>query len=153
LSNLKYNLIAIDFDGTIVEEAFPELGALKPHAKRVIQRIRREGGRIAIWTARNKRFDEAIQTFLNENDIPFDVYNDHFPENKEKYNWTAELGSPKIFAEIYIDDRGYGVKDRHIDWLEVERHLFGDNEFGGYVVSDQGFTISLTRDNVGDKHD
>jgi hydroxymethylpyrimidine pyrophosphatase-like HAD family hydrolase len=123
---LKYKLIAIDFDGTIVEEAFPELGALKPHAKRVMQRIRNEGGRIAIWTARNKRFDEAIQTFLKDNDIPFDVYNDHFPENKEKYNWTAELGSPKIFAEIYIDDRGYGVKDRHIDWLEVERHLFGE---------------------------
>src|SRR5690606_27227965 len=121
-------MFAIDFDGTIVEEAYPDIGALKPHARRVIQRIHREGGRIAIWTARNKTFDDVVKKFLISNGIPFDVYNDHFPENKVKYNWKKETSSPKMFADMYIDDRGFGIKDRKIDWLEIEAYLFGGKD-------------------------
>jgi hypothetical protein len=36
--------------------------------------------------------------------------------------------SPKIYASLYIDDRAYGIKERNIDWLEVERYIFGDNK-------------------------
>lgn len=118
---MRYQLFAIDLDGTIVEESFPEIGQLKPHAIRVMKRIKENGGKIAIWTSRSTSQAGKVQKFLAENNIPYDVYNEPFPEIKEKYEATSR----KVFADIYIDDRAYGV-NRKIDWLEIEKHIFSE---------------------------
>jgi predicted mannosyl-3-phosphoglycerate phosphatase (HAD superfamily) len=118
---IMYPYIAIDFDGTIVEEMFPEIGDIKPHAVRVIKRIKESGRRIAIWTSRDESFYERVKDCLKVNGIPYDAFNEPFPEMKKQY----KADSPKIYASLYIDDRAYGIKERNIDWLEVERYIFG----------------------------
>lgn len=117
---LKYRYIAIDFDGTIAEDSFPELGAMKPNADRVIRSIVDHGGQVAIWTCRTGEHVENIKAFLARHEIPYHVFNEPFPEQLAMF----PDNSRKIFADVYIDDRCLFTKERGIDWLEVEGLLF-----------------------------
>lgn len=96
-------IIAIDFDGTIVEDAFPGIGELKPGAAEVLKRLKAEGYYLILWTCRSgKRLAEAAQ-FLGEHGIRFDKYNESCPANIELYSGED---TRKVYADLYIDDRG-----------------------------------------------
>ena len=45
---MKYNTIAVDFDGTIVEDRYPDIGPLIPNARNVLQRYRMAGGKVIL---------------------------------------------------------------------------------------------------------
>ena len=49
-------ILAIDFDGTIVENKFPEIGRLKKDAKWVINKLKEAGCKIVIWTSRDGKY-------------------------------------------------------------------------------------------------
>jgi hypothetical protein len=94
-------IIAVDFDGTIVEDKYPEIGKLKPFAKWVINALRHEGYYMILWTSRSdKELSEAIN-FLAKEGITFDAINESNPENIAKYGRDTR----KIFADLYIDDK------------------------------------------------
>ena len=106
-------IIAIDFDGTIVTDTFPAIGELKPNAKKTINRLKNEGYYIIIWTCRTHiRLLEAID-FLVKSGIKYDQINQSCPENVRQYNG---IDSRKVYADLYIDDKGIGVLP---DWLEI----------------------------------
>lgn len=118
---LKYKYIAIDFDGTIVDEApYPKWGKIKPFAKEVMKGIKERGGQISIWTCRGGFQGERVKEFLIENNIPFDYFNKPFPELEEQF--SDVLPSPKIWADIYIDDKS--IHCNEINWVEIGRKLF-----------------------------
>lgn len=97
-------IIAIDFDGTIVENNFPHIGQLMPGAKETIQKLFDEGHYIIIWTSRgNEQLRDAVN-FLLHNQIPFHCINDNNPDNTAKYS----SNSRKVYAHCYIDDRNLG---------------------------------------------
>lgn len=124
---IKNKIIAIDWDGTIVENGyFPEIGVLKPNAINVIKRIINEGGQIIIWTCRGgEKQYKAIKNKLNENGVYDFIINDHSPDMLELF----EKNSPKVFADLYIDDRSlHAIKKGGIDWYEIEKMLFEDDE-------------------------
>lgn len=112
---MKISVIAVDFDGTIVKEEFPEIGELIPAAKRTLKRFKERGGKIIIWTCRTKEsLREAIE-FLNEWKVPYDAINENIPERIEQYGTDPR----KIGADLYIDDRTpYGV-----DWDYIAKLL------------------------------
>lgn len=119
---LKYKHIAIDWDGTIVEDgAYPDAGIFKPHVVKVLKRIWDECGEIVIWTCRNG--DEQIATIEKKLasvgifDYKINQPFDHFT------NIYGGDNARKIFADVYIDDRAIGAV---IDWYEIERQLFGE---------------------------
>lgn len=95
----NYLVIAIDFDGTIVQNKFPDIGTIKPDAKRIINKLFNEGHEIIIWTCRTDILLMVAQTFLEINDISFTRIN----TNSEKVTFGCD---PKIYADIYIDDKG-----------------------------------------------
>lgn len=102
-------IIAIDFDGTIVENAFPDVGTPKPNAIETIKRWKRRGHHIIIWTCRST--DETLapmEKFLNDNNVPYDKINDNVTTNFHP--------NPKIYADVYIDDRGIRYDDDHMNW-------------------------------------
>lgn len=119
---LKYKHIAIDWDGTIVEDgAYPKAGEFKTHAVDVLKRIIAEGGEIAIWTCRN---GEEQESAIIDKLIAEGIYN--FTFNKPFDHFTNIYGGDnarKIFADVYIDDRAIGAV---IDWYEIEKQLFGE---------------------------
>lgn len=94
-------IVAVDFDGTIVEHAFPEIGPLKSGAKKVLKMLHKKGGKIAIWTCRDGKHLDEMKTFLEAEGIPFDAINENVPG----VDFTT---SPKIYADVYIDNRAIG---------------------------------------------
>jgi hydroxymethylpyrimidine pyrophosphatase-like HAD family hydrolase len=96
-------IIAIDFDGTIVEDAYPKVGKPRIFAFETLKRLQDEGHRLILWTYRSgKKLDEAVK-FCEDNGIVFYAVNKSFPE--EKFDYSK---SRKIYADIYIDDRNIG---------------------------------------------
>jgi hypothetical protein len=95
--------IAVDFDGTIVEHAYPAIGKEKLFAFRTLKELEKMGARLILWTFRaGKELDEAVE-FCRKNGIEFYAVNRNYPE--EIYDETV---SRKIDADIYIDDKNVG---------------------------------------------
>lgn len=109
-------VVAIDFDGTIVDHEFPEIGKLKDDAKRVINKIA-EYNTVCIWTCRSGAYEIAANNFLRYNDIHFSFFNSSPNDIISK--------SRKIIADIYIDDRN--IFADKIDWLKIEKYFDENN--------------------------
>jgi hypothetical protein len=121
---MKFKTYAIDFDDTITKGTkFPEIGELRPHADRVLQRIKENGGEIAIWTCRTGHQEQLVKDFLAKHNIAYDSFNDILPS--ERAEWGE--GGRKIFAHCYIDDKGlYAQMNGGIDWLQIEEFIFDE---------------------------
>ena len=96
-------IVAIDFDGTIVEDAYPKIGKPKLFAFETLKRLQNDGHRLILWTYRNgSKLEEAV-SFCEENGIHFYAINKSFPE--EEFDNSQ---SRKIYADLFIDDRNLG---------------------------------------------
>lgn len=109
-------IIAVDFDGTIVDHQFPEIGTIKPHAIETLKAWQKKGHKIILWTCRNdvdpalkgrKLLTEAVE-FMAAQGVVFDAVNANLPDLG--FNPT-----PKIYADLYFDDRAYM---RRVNWLQ-----------------------------------
>ena len=101
LSNKK---LAIDFDGTIVEDAYPSIGKPKIFAFETLKKWQYEGYRLILWTYRHgKSLEEAVE-FCRKNGIEFYAVNSSF----EGEIFDDETQSRKIDADLFIDDRNLG---------------------------------------------
>ncbi|HKJ41001.1 MAG TPA: hypothetical protein VKA27_02860 [Sunxiuqinia sp.] len=95
--------IAVDFDGTIVEHEYPEIGKELPFAIHSLKALQAKGHRIILWTFRSgKSLEEAVK-FCEEKGLEFYAVNKNYPE--EKFDQST---SRKILADLYIDDRNLG---------------------------------------------
>ena len=94
-------IIAIDFDGTLCQNQFPNIG--KPNYN-VIIKLKAEkfrGSRIILWTCRNgKQLQEAID-WCNMYDIHFDAINENLPDIIDYFGGDTR----KVVADEYWDDR------------------------------------------------
>lgn len=131
-------IVAVDFDGTIVDHRFPEIGAPVPEALRVLRRLVDLKFRIIVWTMRSEEFLKAAQDFMAKHLI--DVWS--FNANPTQHTWSS---SPKAYAHYYIDDSAIGCPlltvpgfaRPCVDWRKVEKLIlraeFGDVA-GPYLV-------------------
>jgi hypothetical protein len=95
--------IAIDFDGTIVEHCYPEIGEEKLFAFETLKELQKQGHFLILWTFRTgKELNEAID-YCRQKGIEFYAVNKSYPE--EVLDSTV---SRKIDADVYIDDRNVG---------------------------------------------
>ncbi len=96
-------IIAIDFDGTIVEDAYPRIGKPQMFAFETLKKLQEQGHRLILWTYRcEDKLDEAVK-FCEDNGIKFYAVNKSFPEEE----YTDNI-SRKINADLFIDDRNIG---------------------------------------------
>ena len=113
-------IIAIDFDGTIVEHRFPAIGRTRPHAFKVLKALQERNHRLILWTYRSgPRLDEAV-TFCHSHGIEFYAVNKNFPEEE----WHED-DSRKILADMYIDDRNIGGIP---SWEDIFKIICPDEE-------------------------
>lgn len=97
-------VIAVDFDGTIVEDRYPDIGKEKRFAFMTLKALQKEGHRLILWTYRSGRTLEEAVEFCRRNGIEFYAVNKSYPE--EDFNESE--ASRKIHADIFIDDRNIG---------------------------------------------
>ena len=107
--------LAIDFNGTIVEDAYPKIGKPKTFAFETLKSLQRDGHRLILWTyCYGKTLKEAVE-FCKKNGIEFYAVNCSFPN--EDYNPKK---SRKINADLFIDDRNIGG---FYGWGEIYQFL------------------------------
>ena len=96
--------IAVDFDGTIVEHRYPEIGREVPFATDTLKMLIKEGHRLILWSVREgKLLDEAVE-WCRERGVEFYAVNKDYPEEgREDKNFSR-----KLKVEMFIDDRNVG---------------------------------------------
>ncbi|XOV91197.1 MAG: BT0820 family HAD-type phosphatase [Bacteroidota bacterium] len=108
-------IIAVDFDGTIVEDRYPGIGKPLPFAMETLQLLQKDGHRLVLWTVRKgKTLEEAIE-FCRRYEIEFYAVNQNF-EGEDNFGG-------KLNADIFIDDRNIGGLPQ---WGEIYQMISGN---------------------------
>lgn len=98
-------IIAVDFDGTIVEHRYPGIGRELPFAIETLKKLCSERHKLILWSVREGRLlDEAVE-FCRERGLEFYAVNRDYPEEEESQN---NHYSRKLKADLFIDDRNLG---------------------------------------------
>lgn len=117
-------LVAVDFDGTCVTHDYPNIGK-DIGAVPVLKKIVDAGHKIILLTMRHGKYlDDAVNWFKDKN---IELYSVN--ENPQQKEWTE---SPKVYANIYIDDAGLGIPlsfdnglslRPFVNWSEIEKYF------------------------------
>ena len=125
-----FNIIAIDFDGTLCSNAYPKIG--KPN-RELIKLLKYHKAyskdKYILYTCRTgKLLDEAVEWCKNQG-LYFNAVNENIPEVLD--NWRNDDGtvdeSRKITYTVLIDDRNLfmsSVNDNQTDYKEVNKILY-----------------------------
>lgn len=98
-------IIAVDFDGTIVEHKYPRIGKEIPFAIATLKKLQEERNLLILWSVREGALlEEAIQ-FCRERGLEFYAINNDHPEEERGENYSC---SRKLRADLFIDDRNVG---------------------------------------------
>lgn len=117
-------IIAVDFDGTCVEHDYPAVGMEVEGAVETLRTLVKRGHRIILYTMRSgSKLDAAVKWF-SDRKIELWAVN----RNPEQAEWTE---SPKVFADLYIDDSALGcpimfidgVRHPVVNWTKVRTQL------------------------------
>lgn len=113
-------VIAVDFDGTIVEDRYPGIGKERPFATATLRRLIERGHRLILWTVREgELLDEAV-AWCEERGVEFYAVNKDFYEETKEEN---KHYSRKIKADVFIDDRNLGgLPDWGMIYQIIEEH-------------------------------
>lgn len=96
-----FQIIAVDFDGTLCTDMYPEIGIANVRLIHLLKELQKEGRKLILWTCRSdKQLEEALQ-WCKGFQLEFDTVNDNLPEIVAVYG----NNSRKIYADVYIDDK------------------------------------------------
>lgn len=141
--------IAVDFDGTIVEHRYPEIGQEIPFATQTLRMLIKEQHRLILWTVREGEFLKEALDWCRKRGVEFYAVNREYPEERNGYRGFSR----KIKVDLFIDDRNLGGLP---DWGTIyvmihERKTFEDlyaeeeMESIGSPSRNKGFWESLLR--------
>lgn len=104
--------IAVDFDGTIVEHRYPQIGEEKLFAFETLKQLQKLGHQLILWTYRHgTELDEAVE-YCRKKGLEFYCVNKSYPEEE----FDPALASRKLDVELFIDDRNVGG---FLGWSEI----------------------------------
>lgn len=115
LLNENSKVIAVDFDGTIVEHKFPDIGKEMLFAFATLKALQQKGHKLILWTIRTGDTLRAAVDYCRQNGVEFYAVNKNYPEEE-----IDERVSRKLNADIFIDDRNLGG---FVGWSEVWQML------------------------------
>ncbi|MGC9151872.1 MAG: BT0820 family HAD-type phosphatase [Microbacter sp.] len=98
-------IIAVDFDGTIVEHAYPKIGREIPFAFDVLKRLQQEEyHQLILWTVREGELLTEAVDFCRSRGLEFYAVNSNHPNEDAE----EEKAPRKLVADLFIDDRNLG---------------------------------------------
>lgn len=127
-------IIAVDFDGTIVEHKYPAIGKEIPFATATLRQLIKDGHRLILWSVREgELLDEAVK-WCAERGVRFHAVNCDLDEDSNDKNGGKHF-SRKLKAHLFIDDRNVGgLPDWGAIYQMVSRHL----TYEDYLTHQQG---------------
>lgn len=111
--------IAVDFDGTIVENCYPKIGKPLPFAFETLKALQQKGCMLILWTCREGTLLEDAVKYCSAMGVEFYAVNKNYPEES-----AESPSSRKIDAHYYLDDRGLPA---FMGWGETFQYLFPDD--------------------------
>lgn len=109
-------IIAVDFDGTIVEHKYPLIGEEIPDAVETLKQLIRDGHKLILWSVREGDLLREALEWCEERGITFYAVNKDFPEEREEDRHFTR----KIKADLFIDDRNLGGLP---EWKQIYRMI------------------------------
>jgi len=101
--NNDSKVIAVDFDGTVVEHDYPRIGKEMMFAFATLKELNKKGHKLILWTIRTgPLLDEAVE-YCKKNGVEFYAVNRNYPEEEFSDNISRKLN-----ADVFIDDRNVG---------------------------------------------
>ncbi len=99
-------IYAVDFDGTLCENKFPDIGVPNEKLIRWLIEKQKQGDKIILWTNRVGPYLEKAVKWCSERQLYFDAVNENIPEIIEFYKHILNgfPASPKVTADVFIDD-------------------------------------------------
>ncbi|MBC7417658.1 MAG: hydrolase [Pedobacter sp.] len=117
-------LIAVDFDGTIVEHMYPEIGPEMLFAFATLKELQKRGHRLILWTYRDGEYLQKAVDYCAENGMIFYAVNENYPGETNEGNYSR-----KLLVDIFIDDRNIGG---FLGWDTIWQLLHPDgDEYAG----------------------
>lgn len=110
-------VIAVDFDGTIVEHKYPEIGEEIPFATQTLKMLIHDKHELILWSVREGQLLEDAVNWCKERGVEFYAVNKDFPEEDTEKNRHF---SRKLKADMFIDDRNLGGLP---DWGVIYRMI------------------------------
>lgn len=93
--------IAVDFDGTIVEDKYPQIGKERPFAVATLKQLMKDGHYLILWTVRKgEKLDDAVKWCEDRGIRFFAVNKDYADDELDQLHHSR-----KIKADLFIDDR------------------------------------------------
>lgn len=114
--------LAVDFDGTIVEDKFPYVGHELENSISTLKTLKSYGVKLILWTCRSGNYLNDAINFCKSRGLEFDAVNDNIPNPKFPQNVDR---SPKVFADFYIDDRAFPPFCGWTQFLEIFKDVYG----------------------------
>lgn len=97
-------IIAVDFDGVLCENKFPDIGRPYYEVISLVRELSDKGHEIVLWTSRNgNELIKAVE-WCTDRGLHFCSVNAPAPSNEKKYADKYPTQSRKIYADVYIDD-------------------------------------------------
>ena len=94
-------ILAVDFDGTLVENDFPDIGKFNSDVVEAVLTYKKLGWKVILWSCRTGTMLEDAVKACAQIDLTFDAVNDNLPEVQQYFGGNTR----KVFANLYWDDR------------------------------------------------
>lgn len=124
-------IIAVDFDGTIVEHRYPRIGTEVPFAVDTLKLLQQEKHRLILWSVREgELLDEAVE-WCKARGLEFYAINKDYPEEEKGHQGFSR----KLKADLFIDDRNIGGLP---DWGVIYQMVKEKKTFAEIYTQDEG---------------
>ncbi|NDW09338.1 BT0820 family HAD-type phosphatase [Dysgonomonas sp. 520] len=95
-------IIAVDFDGTIVEHEYPKIGRAIPFAIETLLQLQKDRHQLILWSVRDGDLLQEAVDYCAKKGLIFYAANKNYPEE------DVAKASRKLNADLFIDDRNLG---------------------------------------------
>ena len=113
-NKMKHLIIAVDFDGTIVEHKYPSIGKEIPNSLYFLKKLKEMHHILIMWTCREgKELQEAVD-YCKSRGLEFDAVNENIVD------FGNNLAKHKILFDLSIDDKNMDAK---IDWTYIYKKV------------------------------
>lgn len=98
-------IIAVDFDGCLCSNDWPNIGTANVDAIEELKDIQKKGNWLILWTCRKgKALDEAV-AWCAKHQLFFDAVNENMPSVVREFGEDTR----KIYADEYWDDKAIRI--------------------------------------------
>jgi len=123
---IDYNILAVDFDGTIVSNEFPLIGVPNMVVIDKVKEFVASGGKWILYTCRNADELKAAVQFCEEQGITPDAVNDDVPDIKNSAFGRSK--SIKPYFNCCVDDKNSTIETFSIADLSKDSSVLEPDE-------------------------